>query len=459
MVVWLKPCKSRSPPGALYPKTLVRQSGGFALCHLRAGDLLQGVRCADQVTAFSRHAGAVTARGLAPNPQSKDRGFFYEACVDLALSIPRGDAAVPSTALRRWAAVAMPPPLIDRRRVPRPAETWLPDMCSWPVALSMVGLAQLALLIVFLSPATVAADSSAWGIGIATLLTQWLCLSCVGALCVARSRLASMPITLSASLGLVLVAVVATVGASIAHWLDQTLALNAIPSGMAPLPFAASVAAIACLVAAVAFRYFYVSALWRQGVAAQALAQLEALQARIRPHFLFNSMNTIASLIRTRPADAEQAVENLSDLFRAALRDGAQEGTVADELELVDRYLAIEQLRFGQRLRIRREIVLPLPELQMPALLLQPLVENAVLHGIARIPEGGELHIAVLLGDQQLHIAITNPTPPTAGPHRGTGTALDNVRRRLRLHYGGRASMEVEAAEGYYSVRLHLPLT
>jgi two-component system sensor histidine kinase AlgZ len=247
-------------------------------------------------------------------------------------------------------------------------------------------------------------------------------------------------------------------GALASYWLDSALRLGIIGPEMSLGEYGLRVVGITLLIAAAALRYFYVAARWRNGVAAQARAQFEALQARIRPHFLFNSMNTIASLIRTRPQDAERAVEDLSDLFRAATREDDSPAMLADELDLVQRYLAIEQLRLGERLRTRLELGQS-PEVEMPALLLQPLVENAILHGIAELPQGGELRIATRVEGNQLRIEIGNPRPGTARRHKGTGTALDNVRRRLHLHYGERARMEVNASEDYYSVQLRLPLT
>jgi two-component system sensor histidine kinase AlgZ len=256
---------------------------------------------------------------------------------------------------------------------------------------------------------------------------------------------------------LLCVVAVSAMGAALAAWLQSTLALAALPDGSTTIEFVASSAAMAGLVAAAALRYAYVAAQWRQGVAASARAQFDALQARIRPHFLFNSMNTIAALIRSRPADAETAVEDLSDLFRAALRDDRGTSTLVEELELAQRYLAIEQLRLGTRLRVVAELP-DLPHLETPLLLLQPLVENAVIHGIECLPSGGTLTLRATRGAGTVTIEVHNPRPTERRPSRGTGTALDNVRRRLAYHFGDRARMEVDEGSDYYAVRIQLPL-
>src|SRR5690606_28006493 len=153
-----------------------------------------------------------------------------------------------------------------------------------------------------------------------------------------------------------------------------------VPAGATMLRFAGGTSAVTALIVAVVLRYLYAIDRWQAQVHASARAQADALQARIRPHFLFNSMNTIAGVIRRDPVVAERAVLDLSDLFRAALGAGQRDSTLAEELELAERYLAIEQLRLGDRLQVEWERREPLPlDLPLPRLVLQPLVENAVL--------------------------------------------------------------------------------
>jgi two-component system sensor histidine kinase AlgZ len=215
--------------------------------------------------------------------------------------------------------------------------------------------------------------------------------------------------------------------------------------------------ALAALVTAAAFRYFYVQAQWQRQIRAQARAQVSALQARIRPHFLFNSMNTIASLIRSQPVAAERAVEDLADLFRAALKAGDEPSPLGVEIELVRRYLDIEQLRLGSRLKVEWDIA-GLPEdVPIPALLLQPLIENAVHHGIQPLPEGGVVTIVARTEPERVVISIRNPCAPVAARGEGNRMALGNIRQRLAYHYGNRAALEMEQGRDYYFCRLSIP--
>jgi two-component system sensor histidine kinase AlgZ len=185
------------------------------------------------------------------------------------------------------------------------------------------------------------------------------------------------------------------------------------------------------------------------------------LQARIHPHFLFNTLNTIAGLIRTQPDRAEQVVLDLADLLRAALA-GQERSTLADELELTRRYLAIEKLRMGERLRVDWQLDDGLPlDAPLPALLLQPLVENAIHHGLRALSEGGGLTIRVEHQPHALRFAITNPRPPASGERnvQGQRLAQDNIRQRLLLVYGTASRLEITETIDGYRVAFTVPLT
>jgi two-component system sensor histidine kinase AlgZ len=316
-------------------------------------------------------------------------------------------------------------------------------------------LSELVLLFIALAPSR-AGTTDGTTLTLGSVFVQWLCICNLALLCSARAKLVRTPTPVATALVLVGVTAVSAAASAIAFWLDGLLALHAIPPHVERFEFAASIAGMGVISAAAALRYHYVAHQWRTGVAAQAQAQFDALQARIRPHFLFNSMNTIASLIRSRPTDAERAVEDLSDLFRATLRSDDRSTTLADELDLVRRYLSIEALRIGPRMRIRIEAD-DLPEVEVPALILQPLVENAVLHGIQAIEGEGEVSLVVARTPGRVRIEIANPKPARPRPSRGTGTALDNVRRRLHFRYEGRAALELDEGPDYYRVRISLP--
>ncbi len=190
---------------------------------------------------------------------------------------------------------------------------------------------------------------------------------------------------------------------------------------------------------------------------AQTEARLAALNARIRPHFLFNSLNAVLSLIRARPQQAEEALESLSDLFRAAMRDPGALVSLADEIALGEQYLALEKLRLGERLQVIWEIGQVPMAFQMPPLMLQPLLENAVYHGIEPAAEGGLVRITMNKTGDDLVIKIANPTTGQIQHAVGNQMAVANIRDRLALYYDLEARLEIEVGEQSYEVRIILP--
>jgi len=170
-------------------------------------------------------------------------------------------------------------------------------------------------------------------------------------------------------------------------------------------------------------------------------------------------MNTIASLVRSDPVTAERAVEDLSELFRAALGAGQGESTLAEEIHLAERYLAIEALRLGERLRVDWQVAADAPSgLRMPRLVLQPLLENAVLHGIAPLAEGGEISISIAPEGKRLRIRVSNPAPAPRSGEPGNRHAQDSIAQRLAYHFGAGARMDRRYRDGVYSCDIELPL-
>jgi len=282
-------------------------------------------------------------------------------------------------------------------------------------------------------------------------------------LCVPRHRLSALPQRLGSLLAIAAAGAVAMAGAGIVHGLYGVLGQNPLGAAVGFWRFTVGSGSTVMLITALALRYFYVSDRWAAQLQAIARAEADALQARIRPHFLFNSMNLIASLLRRDPRVAEQAVLDLSDLFRAALGAGEGQSSLRAECELAERYLSIESLRLGERLQVQWQRDEPLPwSLAMPRLVLQPLVENAVLHGISRLPQGGTVSIALSCADDTLRIGIVNPAPPPSaqpGPVvPGAGHAQASIAHRLGFRFGPRAKMTARWSEGYYACEIALPL-
>ena len=215
--------------------------------------------------------------------------------------------------------------------------------------------------------------------------------------------------------------------------------------------------AIGLVITALALRYFYVAHEWQRNVEMQARARVHALQARIRPHFLFNSMNTIASLTRSDPAQAEQAVQDLADLFRASLSDKRNIITMEQELEVARIYQRIEALRLGERLRVVWNIGQVPPNALVPGLLLQPLLENAIYHGIEPRPEGGVVSVNGELSNGLITMVVRNPVAEQQKAREGNRLALANIRERLALMYGERALVKAGRFDSEYIVTLRFP--
>jgi two-component system sensor histidine kinase AlgZ len=188
-------------------------------------------------------------------------------------------------------------------------------------------------------------------------------------------------------------------------------------------------------------------------------ARLQALQARIRPHFLFNSLNAVLSLVRSVPRRAERALENMADLFRALMNNASQLAPLEDEVALTRAYLELEQLRLGDRLQVAWHISKMPGDALIPPLVIQPLVENAVYHGIEPQPEGGEISLNIYRSADKVHIVVRNPIPTEAGHHKGNRIALANIRERLLLHFDLDAQLKLEPLGAVYQVHIVIPYT
>lgn len=190
---------------------------------------------------------------------------------------------------------------------------------------------------------------------------------------------------------------------------------------------------------------------------AATMARLAELQSRIHPHFLFNTLNTAIALVREEPDRAERVLEDLSDLFRGALLDPGAQSTLAQEIELARQYLEIEELRFGSRLRVHWQLDDAAGGAQVPSLILQPLVENAIRHGVEPSPDGADLDIRTVLHGRMVSVEVSNTLP--AGPGRGGhGMAVANVRDRLRLLHDVEGGFSAGRRGNSYSARIDVPL-
>jgi two-component system, LytTR family, sensor histidine kinase AlgZ len=186
-------------------------------------------------------------------------------------------------------------------------------------------------------------------------------------------------------------------------------------------------------------------------------ARLQALQARIRPHFLFNSINAVLSIVRANPKGAETALEDMADLFRMAMTDSHKMVPLQHEITLSRQYLSLEKLRLGDRLQAQWQIEESTESAILPQLMLQPLLENAIYHGIEPLPEGGVINIKLSRTGKDLHLDVRNPRLSALDMHNGNKMALENIRQRLALQFDVEAKYTVESGQDFYHVHIQLP--
>lgn len=212
-----------------------------------------------------------------------------------------------------------------------------------------------------------------------------------------------------------------------------------------------------CALAITAITLYYFNLLHRAYSPAVTEARLQALQARIRPHFLFNSINAVLSLIRSQPKQAETALEDMADLFRVLMADNRDLVPLAQEIGLCRQYLALEKLRLNERLSILWQIDNMPPDAMIPPLILQPLLENAVYHGIEPLPDGGTITIQIYTRKNEIHLILKNPYNAQNQHLNGNRMALNNIKERLMLHFDLEASLNIGQIKGEYEVHITLP--
>lgn len=327
-----------------------------------------------------------------------------------------------------------------------------PSFCRWRLLLAVVVVTQISVLLMSVGGLR---DFSIVGLAFVSLYAQALALVIAAGVCITRAWLGRLSAR-GAWWGSWCVAIFVALAFSYSAGIVGTV-LGWGPGrenfGMFVLQ---SVLAVA-LVSVALFRYLFIRAQWRAQVLARSEARVQALQARIQPHFLFNSLNTIASLIPDEPLAAEHATEDLADLFRGSMRRADSLISLSEELKLARKYLQMEQRRLGDRLRIDWEVSeLPDSATILP-LTLQPLLENAVAHGIQSRVDGGEVRVYGRSEKENIVITISNPLSPDDHISKGHGMALANIRERLKLAFGSNASLITHQGDEQFFAILSLP--
>lgn len=361
-------------------------------------------------------------------------------------------------------------PRVKNTRVePRePANPFLPDLCNSQAVFLLVLVAELLALLLTISASSGLQFFSWDKLALISVQVQWIVLFSAIALCRMRFWLGLQTQVKAGIVSYAVVLLITLVLSVLGQWIIY---------GTSGLVFVADHQfgfdywllldnlAIAAILSGILLRYLYLQQQLRNQQQAEMQARIQALQSRIRPHFLFNSMNAIASLISTEPDTAERVVEDLSELFRASLAEPSLI-PLERELTLCKHYLDIEQLRLGRRLQVDWQIGSYNSEVKIPSLMLQPLVENAIFHGVEPMPKGGKITIKVSQNDKQLSIVISNPyvlVKKNVRNHehsqRHNRMALDNIRRRLTAHFGNAARLSSSAENGIFTTYIFCSLT
>ena len=334
-------------------------------------------------------------------------------------------------------------------------QLYLPNFCSSSAALAIVLICEITAVLLAL-----ARNNSALGfwadLGLTSMFLLWIALCGAALLCLLRGYLSRKNVAVGSAIVLGITVSLVLLISWIAWYCGSMYGVGECDAWI----FLLRNAGITLVVTALALRYFYVTHLWRHNVELQARARVHALQARIRPHFLFNSMNTIAALTRSNPARAEEAVQDLADLFRANLNEKRNEIRLSEEIEVARTYQRMEQLRLGNRLRVDWHVdSLPTNAL-VPGLTLQPLLENAIYHGIEPRSDGGVVTVTGEFAKGMITIVVRNPLPAANLTMRdGNRLALANIKERLELMYGERSTVKAGRFDEEYIVTLRFPFT
>ncbi|MDF1763060.1 MAG: histidine kinase [Oleibacter sp.] len=331
---------------------------------------------------------------------------------------------------------------------------FLPDLCHARAILIVLIVTEALVLALTLVESGIT-NFSIMRFGLVSLFVQWITLLSAAVLCQFRVIMARSSTLLATLLAMLVIQLVTLLVSIITDAL--------LPSFQQSLDWSWVLRnqLVSAIFSAMGLRYFYVQSQWRFKAQAELRSRLEALQANIRPHFFFNTLNTVSSLIMIDPEKAENMLLDLAQLFRAVLNSGSATSSLSEELALCRRYLDIEQTRLGERLHIEWQLPEQLPPIEIPQLLLQPLFENAIYHGIQPVVEPGDIQISVTQTDAHCLINISNSKNTDANHNRhkhSNHMALQNIRARLEGRFGNEAKLDMRDLGHRYQVHLSLPL-
>jgi two-component system sensor histidine kinase AlgZ len=340
---------------------------------------------------------------------------------------------------------------------PPDQQYFLPDMCRAKSVLYLTLIAQLLAIILALNTSFISGDF--WSsLSLNALFILWVAFTCAAILCTFKRQIDSQPILFICFVMFMTI----NITTLFMTWVTTSL-LPHFELFIAPTQGQMSVylrnTGISIIFSLILIRFLYIQYQWRKQTQAESEARLDALQARIRPHFLFNSLNTIASLTRINPELAETLTEDLAALFRANMQTSQRLVPFKQELTLVQQYLNIEQLRLGERLKINLDISAVPSDALIPPLSIQPLIENAIYHGIEPSENGGTLDLIGQIDSNKITLLIKNPLPVQANDNGRTGNrmAIDNTRLRLQNCFPDESQLLISSSDAMFQTQLKFP--
>ena len=340
----------------------------------------------------------------------------------------------------------------------QPPSSFLPDFCNIRTLFLVVLIAEMLAIVLVLAQIMFHQD---WlsNLALKSLFVQWIALTGSGLLCILKRTMRHLSDRHTAIIAYCLILLVAFIITELSWLLVYVLPLEIDYTSPQHLHLLIQSLGITIIVAAIALRYLYIQHQWRRNIETAAQSQFQALQSRIRPHFLFNCMNTIASLMHKQPDAAERSIEALAELFRASLTDAARLSRLQDELHLCNQYLNIEKQRLGGRLNIDWRIDELPGNALIPPFTIQPLLENAIYHGIELIESGGVIDICGKQENKIITIKISNPVSENyaTGLNPGHRIAQENIKQRLQAIYGRHGTLMAELEQDRYSITLCFP--
>jgi two-component system sensor histidine kinase AlgZ len=336
---------------------------------------------------------------------------------------------------------------------------FLPNFCRGRAVFGIVVIAELLAIVITLIARRIT-ENLFQDLAMISLFVQWIALASAAVLCAARRFLNTLPNQRALGFAYLLLLAVVLAVSEAAVWVLYLTGAVGSPRPDWYAYFHIQNFTVAAILNALALRYFLARHQLRQRSLSEARARLDAARARLRPHFLFNTMNIITSLIRSAPDKAEAAVVDMADLFRSMISDTESLVPVNHEIAFAQKYLDIEALRFDTRLQVDWAIGKFPRRAVMPVLTLQPLLENAIQHGIEPSPTGGTIGVRLWEDNETLHISVTNPVPRTKSKSAaitGQERMLDNLRLRLASHYGDTATLDIQEDRDRFTATVSIP--